>query len=320
MKNEGFILNKNKDISCCLSPTNGQMLLEEVCDKNICINEFGEIVIRSFPLKAMLVIKSSFWNYLISPLILFGSLALYIFAPIKIFKHEIKSLMKYLANAKLKRLLDFAGAAIGLALLSFIFLILSLLIKLDSKGPVFYYQIRIGRNRRRKSRRTLTAETRIDRRYNDRRKQDLHGQPFVIYKFRTMREDAEKKCGPVWATDNDPRITTVGKFLRETHLDELPQLLNILRGEMSFVGPRPERPHFVSQFSHQIPDYTKRLKMKPGLTGLAQVNCGYDNSMESVMNKLKYDLEYNQNGSLYSYLKIIVMTIYQTFIGKEKDA
>jgi lipopolysaccharide/colanic/teichoic acid biosynthesis glycosyltransferase len=133
-----------------------------------------------------------------------------------------------------------------------------------------------------------------------------------------MREDAERKCGPVWASDNDPRITSVGRILRYTHLDELPQLYNIIKGDMSFVGPRPERPYFVNQLVEEIPGYAKRLNVKPGLTGLAQIKTGYDYSIESVKTKLHYDLEYCKNGNLVSYFKIMFVTIFKTVIGKAK--
>ena len=133
-----------------------------------------------------------------------------------------------------------------------------------------------------------------------------------------MRDDAEKKCGPVWASQNDPRVTDIGEILRYTHLDELPQLINIIKGEMSFVGPRPERPHFVSQFVSTIPKYEERLDVKPGLTGLAQVKCGYDYSIESVKNKLNYDLHYCKNGSIYSDVKLIFMTVFKTTFEKIK--
>jgi len=216
----------------------------------------------------------------------------------------------------LKRSCDILFAIIGLILSSVLFLILSILIKLDSKGPIFYMQMRVGQNRRRKERRAITTTISEDRRNGDRRKLDSYGKPFVIYKFRTMSKDAEKKCGPVWASDNDPRITPIGQILRYTNLDELPQLINILKGDMSFVGPRPERPYFVSQLANQIPGYTNRLNIKPGLTGLAQVKTSCDYSLESVRNKLNYDLEYCNNGNLLSYFKIMFITLFKIIMGK----
>ncbi|MGE5482425.1 MAG: sugar transferase [Bacteroidota bacterium] len=156
---------------------------------------------------------------------------------------------------------------------------IALAIKLTSPGPVFYRQERVGRD----------------------------GKRFFIYKFRTMVDGAEKLTGPVLATEDDPRITPVGRILRATRLDEIPQVINILKGEMSFVGPRPERPEFVEQFLQQTPDYAYRLKVKPGVTGLAQVRGRYDTS---VTNKLRYDLHYIRNYSLLQDLRILFQTVW----------
>lgn len=286
--------------------------------QEIYINKSGDVTYINLGNRVIIYVKRGIWSLIISPSVLLCSLFIYALAPLKVFKEEIKSLLLYRLNVKIKRLLDMIGAIICLLLCSVIFPIISLLIKLDSKGPVFYMQIRVGQNRRRRNRRKINADIYTDRRNKDRRKNNLYGKPFVIYKFRTMREDAEKKCGPVWASKNDPRITPLGRILRYTHLDELPQLINILKGEMSFVGPRPERPYFVAQLAAKIPGYLERLNVKPGLTGLAQINCGYDDSVESVVNKLKYDLHYNCNGSPYSYVKILFMTIVKTILGKIK--
>lgn len=263
-------------------------------------------------------LKYNTWKLIISPIFLLGSILIYILIPSKVFdeKYQKKSLKTLTVYGK--RLLDVIGAVIGLVLGSVIFLLLPILIKLDSKGPVFYSQTRVGLNRRRKNRRIITASISANRRNGDRRAMVNHGKPFVIYKFRTMREDAEKKCGPVWASDNDPRITPLGRILRATHIDELPQLMNILKGDMSFVGPRPERPHFVNSLASEIPMYVDRLKVKPGLTGLAQVKTGYDYSIESVKKKLNYDLEYCKNGNLISYFKIMFVTFFKSFAGKIK--
>lgn len=163
---------------------------------------------------------------------------------------------------------------IGLILSPFIIVA----IRLTSPGPVLYRQLRIGQD----------------------------GKPFFIYKFRTMVLDAEKQTGPVMAAENDPRITRVGRFLRTTRLDEIPQVFNILKGEMSFVGPRPERPVFAEKFSEAIPAYAYRFKVKPGITGLAQVNGHYDTE---PMDKLRYDLYYIRNYSLWLDLKILLQTL-----------
>ena len=155
------------------------------------------------------------------------------------------------------------------------------LIKLGSKGAVFYKQPRVGKD----------------------------GKIFEILKLRTMREDAEAETGPVWAKHNDSRVTLVGKFLRKSHLDELPQMLNVIRGDMSLVGPRPERPVFVKQFNEMIPHYYKRLSIKPGVTGLAQVRYKYDETLADVRKKLAYDLLYIKNMCWYVDLTIIFLTV-----------
>ena len=166
-------------------------------------------------------------------------------------------------------------------------LLAALAIKLDSKGPIFYSQERVG----------------------------LYGKRFMVHKFRTMRTDAEKN-GAQWATKNDPRITRVGHFLRKTRIDELPQLLCVLRGDMSMVGPRPERAVFIEKLREQIPFYIGRLKMKPGLTGWAQVRHHYDTSLEDVQKKLEYDMYYYENMSLLLDFQILFRTIYVVLTGK----
>ncbi len=165
----------------------------------------------------------------------------------------------------LKRSFDFLGAVSILLLASPILILLAVLIKLDDpKGPIFYSQTRVGQ----------------------------WGRPFKMFKFRSMRTDAEAN-GPVWcAQKDDPRMTRMGGFLRHSHLDELPQLWNVIRGDMSIVGPRPERPHFVSELNRSIPQYSHRLLVRPGITGLAQVYYRYDASVDDVKRKLRFDLLY----------------------------
>ncbi len=157
----------------------------------------------------------------------------------------------------------------------------TLLVKLSSPGPVFFKQTRVGKD----------------------------GKLFEIVKLRTMKANAEAETGPVWARDRDPRVTLVGRFLRKSHLDELPQVLNVLRGEMSLVGPRPERPIFVSEFNTSIRQYYRRLAVKPGITGLAQVRYKYDETMVDVRKKLAYDLLYIRRMCWYLDLTIIFLTI-----------
>jgi lipopolysaccharide/colanic/teichoic acid biosynthesis glycosyltransferase len=216
----------------------------------------------------------------------------------------------------LKKVIDFFGSLFGLILLMPLFLIIGVLIKLDSTGPVFYTQERIGQNRRRKDRRSADCMTTDERRSRDRRRKNCFGRPFRVYKFRTMIDNAEKKCGPAWAIQNDPRITRVGAFLRKIRLDELPQLINVFRGEMSLIGPRPERPIFVEDLSKKIENYTLRLQVKPGITGLAQVENGYDSSIDSVKDKVAYDLHYINRWSLWQDIKILMKTVIVVITGK----
>jgi lipopolysaccharide/colanic/teichoic acid biosynthesis glycosyltransferase len=157
----------------------------------------------------------------------------------------------------------------------------ALLVKLTSRGPAFYKQERVGEQ----------------------------GRIFNMIKIRTMRHDAETESGPVWAEEKDSRVTPVGAFLRRTHLDELPQLVNVIRGEMSLVGPRPERPYFVERLRESIPGYDRRLAVKPGITGLAQVRVGYDHAVRDVRRKVKLDLMYARRMCWWVDFVIIVRTV-----------
>ncbi len=215
-----------------------------------------------------------------------------------------------------KKALDVMGALLGLILASPLFLIVPILIKLDSRGPIFYTQDRVGVNRRKRNRRAFRADVARNNRSEDRRSQDLFGKPFKVIKFRTMVNDAEVKSGPIWATKNDVRITRLGRFMRKTRIDEVPQLINVLMGDMSLVGPRPERPFFVRDLSEKVPGYKIRLRVKPGITGLAQVNNGYDSSLESVMDKVKNDITYIRTWTIFSDLKILMKTVLVVITGK----
>ena len=179
-----------------------------------------------------------------------------------------------------KRTMDLALASIGLLLALPVMAVAAVLIKLTSPGPIFYHQSRVGQN----------------------------GRVVTVHKFRSMRTDAELKTGAVWAQQNDPRVTSFGRFMRKTRLDEIPQLWNVFRGEMSFVGPRPERPEFVAKLTKEIPFYGQRHVVKPGLTGWAQVRYAYGASVEDAIQKLQYDLFYIKHLSLALDLYIVFET------------
>ncbi|HET7459465.1 MAG TPA: sugar transferase [Gemmatimonadaceae bacterium] len=198
------------------------------------------------------------------------------------------------------RALNVIVAGVAILLLLPVFVAIALLIKLTSKGPVFYTQTRVGLDRR--GRRPASPDA-------DQRARDLGGRPFTIYKFRSMRVDAEAGRQAVWATPDDDRITKVGRVLRKTRLDELPQLFNVLVGDMNIVGPRPERPSIFAQLREEIDEYPLRQLAKPGITGWAQINQAYDSCVEDVRRKVQYDIEYLARQSLAEDLAIMVKTI-----------
>jgi lipopolysaccharide/colanic/teichoic acid biosynthesis glycosyltransferase len=200
-----------------------------------------------------------------------------------------------------KRAIDVTGSFLGLIVMLPVFAIIAAAIKLDSRGPVLYKQERVGMNRRRNGS--------IPRAPGEQRRLNRFGRPFTVFKFRSMVTNAEGGTGPVWAKAADDRITRVGRILRKTRLDEFPQLWNVLRGDMSLVGPRPERFFFVEKLDKQIPGYKLRCDVLPGLTGLAQVKHGYDSSIDSATRKLQYDLYYLQNRRLLLDLKIMAETV-----------
>ncbi len=222
-----------------------------------------------------------------------------------------------------KRFVDISGALVLLALTWPIMLLAVLLVKLTSSGPVIYSQTRVGLNLRKKKeqdRRQGFVSTAADhsgrrRQGSDRRELSNFGRPFTIYKFRTMRSDAEQ-YGPRLTEEGDARVTTIGRLMRRTRVDELPQLWNILKGDMSLIGPRPERPEFMMQLQQQIPNFMDRLGLRPGLTGIAQVVNGYDNELEGFRRKVSYDLLYLQNCSVWNDLKILFRTIRVVITGE----
>lgn len=202
-------------------------------------------------------------------------------------------------KAAARRTVDIAVAATVLLLLSPLLLIIAVVVKLDSPGPIIYRQVRIGRDERGES----------SDRAGGRRTADLGGRPFLIYKFRTMHQAAEKETGPTWASKtHDRRTTGVGQFLRNYALDEIPQFWNVLKGDMSLVGPRPERPRFVNRLRERVPGYELRQTVRPGITGWAQIHQGNDQSVHDVHRKVHYDLEYIEKRSLWLDLKILFRT------------
>jgi lipopolysaccharide/colanic/teichoic acid biosynthesis glycosyltransferase len=183
--------------------------------------------------------------------------------------------------AEAKRGFDVVAACILLLPFAPVIGLLALLVKLTSRGPAFFTQVRVGKD----------------------------GRLFNMIKLRTMRQNAEHLTGPVWAGQHDPRITPLGRLLRLSHMDESPQLWNVLQGDMSLVGPRPERPFFVNQFRRKIPHYEKRLSVRPGITGLAQVKYKYDETIEDVEKKLAYDLTYVHQMGWKLEFKILFWTL-----------
>jgi sugar transferase (PEP-CTERM system associated) len=187
-----------------------------------------------------------------------------------------------------RRVLGAAFSCLGLVTLSPLLALIAVAVKLDSRGPILYRQARVG----------------------------LDGHVFEILKFRSMRADAESVTGPVWARENDPRVTRVGRVLRKLRLDELPQLINILRGDMSLVGPRPERPYFVEKLRPLIPYYDVRHVVRPGVTGWAQVSCSYGSTLEEAKDKLEYELFYIKNQSIFLDVVILFQTLKIALFGR----
>ncbi len=187
-----------------------------------------------------------------------------------------------------KKAFDTIVAGVGVVMTAPIILFTAIVIKIVSPGPVFFRQERAG----------------------------CEGRPFYIYKLRTMRVDAEKGTGPTWAKEDDPRLIRFGKLIRKAHIDELPQLFNVLKGDMSIVGPRPERPVFVKKLSKEISGYSKRMNVRPGITGLAQVWHKYDETIMDVRKKVKYDLLYIREMCLMVDIRILLRTILVSAQGK----
>ena len=203
-----------------------------------------------------------------------------------------------LTGDRARRVLNVALAAVALVLVSPVLLVIALLVKLTSPGPVFYTQTRVGIDRR----------DPLDGYGNGRRKVNYGGKLFRIYKFRTMRPSTDS-APQIWASPTDSRITPIGRVLRKYRLDELPQLVNVLRGEMNIVGPRPEQPNIFMQLRNEIDGYDQRQRVLPGITGLAQVNHHYDACIDDVRRKLSFDLEYIGRESALEDLRILFRTV-----------
>ena len=204
------------------------------------------------------------------------------------------------AEAFAFRVVNNVVAVVALLLLSPLILIIAILIRIDSPGSVFYRQERVGLDRRDLGDEAASIGRRVS---------DIGGQPFDIFKFRTMRIDAEEASGPVWASNGDPRVTRIGRLLRRPRLDEVPQFWNVLRGEMAIVGPRPERPTFVQQLRSEIAGYPLRQQVPPGITGWAQVNRPADQTVDDVRAKVDFDLEYLKRRSVWFDLWIMLKTL-----------
>ena len=202
-------------------------------------------------------------------------------------------------SQQLNRLLNITIALLALILLFPVLLLIAFLVWISSPGPVLYTQVRVGLDRR----------LPVDAAQNHRRERDHGGRLFTIYKFRTMRVDAEHQSGAVWAQQSDPRVTPIGRLLRQYRLDELPQLVNVLKGDMNIVGPRPERPTIFAELREHIAEYPLRQRAKPGITGLAQINHHYDRSLEDVRTKVHYDLEYIRRQSVAEDVRIMLKTV-----------
>ncbi len=204
--------------------------------------------------------------------------------------HDIAGILIHFLRNRYRQfspLMDYGTSLIGLLIASPVLIVTGIVIKITSAGPVFYTQVRVGR----------------------------YGRLFNIIKFRTMHSDAESQTGPVWTKRNDSRVTAMGRFLRNTHIDELPQLINILKGDMAIIGPRPERPHFVDMLNNEIHGYSRRLSVKPGITGLAQCYHEPDEAIRDVKRKLRYDVLYIEKRCWMLDLEILWRTLCIGLLG-----
>lgn len=221
--------------------------------------------------------------------------------------------VEYIPESKLKRFFDFSFSCLGFTLFFPILALMAIMVKLDSNGPFLYSQVRIGANRRK------YTPSKDKKALQNKRRYDYGGKPFFVLKFRSMHTDAEANGQAVWSQDNDPRVTRMGRILRKTHLDELPQLFNILVGDMSLVGPRPERPVLIAKLQEAIPGYRQRQSVKPGITGLAQTRHRADMVLDDVRKKIKYDNFYIRKMSLPTDFGILMETVPYAFGFSTKE-
>ena len=213
-------------------------------------------------------------------------------------REEVEDVVPRERSEKLSRAVNLSIAVLAVVCLAPVFALIALAVMLTSRGPVFYSQVRVGVDRRFKQKSTY-----------DRRGYDHGGKPFMMFKFRTMQVDAEADGRAVWAAKSDPRVTFVGELLRRTRLDELPQLINVIVGDMNIVGPRPERPTIFADLRQNIPQYPMRQRVQPGITGWAQINQAYDACVDDVRRKVEFDLEYMKRQSIAHDLRIMTMTL-----------
>jgi len=284
------------------------LVTEGILDVNQIAWERQRLLALTRPRSLAATIEALGKKYFLDPLLFLLMSSVLLLAPQRLLHVLSHGRAQILLRQITIRSFDVVGATVGLVLALPLLLFVPLLIKLDSPGPIFYRQIRTGRDRRRRQRRVSLLGSGMERRHDDQRQQNLYGQPFFIYKFRTMADGAERRSGAIWAIEDDPRVTNAGRWLRKFHIDEIPQFWNILRGEMSLVGPRPERPEIISKLIVTTPKYRQRLYVKPGLTGLAQICLGYDTCVEDVQRKVAFDLFYISHQSVRLYWRILLRT------------
>jgi len=220
------------------------------------------------------------------------------FAETRLTLVEVHEVFPRKRSEALSRALNVSIAVLALLVLSPILALVALAVRLTSRGPILYTQVRVGMDRRYRSTHAV-----------DRRGYDHGGKLFKMYKFRSMQVDAEPDGKAVWATRSDPRTTKIGAILRRTRLDELPQLYNVIRGDMNIVGPRPERPTIFAEMRQTIPGYHHRQRVRPGITGWAQINQSYDACVDDVRSKVRYDLEYVRRQSMLEDVRIMSLTL-----------